>query len=71
MRPLTDHIIEQKHELLDEAETLKIKKQVEKDKLQKIEQQEKRMYCKKPQRRCKSKIKPGKRITKLAIDYIT
>ena len=41
MRPLTDHIIEQKHELLDEAETLKIKKQVEKDKLQKIEKQDK------------------------------
>ena len=36
-RPLTEHIIEQKHE----AETLKIKKQVEKDKLQKVEQQTK------------------------------
>ena len=40
-RPLTKHIIEQKHELPDEAETLKIKKQVEKDKLQKVEQQTK------------------------------
>ena len=44
-RPLTEHIIEQKHELPDEAETLKIKKQVEKDKpgykLQKVEQQAK------------------------------
>ena len=39
--PLTKHIIEQKHELPDEAETLKIKKQVEKDKLQKVEQQTK------------------------------
>ena len=40
-RPLTEHIIEQKHELPDETETLKIKKQVEKDKLQKVEQQRK------------------------------
>ena len=40
-RPLTEHIIEQKHELPDEAETLKIKKQVVKDKLQKVEQQTK------------------------------
>ena len=40
-RPLTEHILEQKHELLDEAETLKIKKQMEKDKLQKVEQQTK------------------------------
>ena len=40
-RPLTEYIIEQKHELPDEAETLKIKKQVEKDKLQKVEQQTK------------------------------
>ena len=38
-RPLTEHIIEQKHELPDKAE--KIKKQVEKDKLQKVEQQTK------------------------------
>ena len=40
-RPLTEHILEQKHELLDEAETLEIKKQMEKDKLQKVEQQTK------------------------------
>ena len=40
-RPLTKHIIEQKHELPDEAETLKITKQVVKDKLQKVEQQTK------------------------------
>ena len=39
--PLTEHIIEQKHELPDEAETLKVKKQVVKDKLQKVEQQTK------------------------------
>ena len=32
---------EQKHELPDEAETLKIKKQEEKDKLLKVEQQTK------------------------------
>ena len=49
------HIIEQKHELPDKAETLKIKKKVEKDRLQKVEQQNnrQRMYCKKPQRRYK------------------
>ena len=40
-RPLTEHIIEQKHEIPDEAETLKIKKQVEEDKLQKVEQRTK------------------------------
>ena len=40
-RPLTEHIIEQKHELPDEAETLKIKKEVEKDKLQRVEQRTK------------------------------
>ena len=40
-QPLTEHIIEQKHELPDEAETMKIMKQVEKDKLQKVEQQTK------------------------------
>ena len=40
-QPLTEHIIEQKHELPDEAETLKIKKQVVKEKLQKVEQQTK------------------------------
>ena len=41
MQPLTEHIIEQKHKLPNEAETLKIKKQVEKDKLHKVEQQTK------------------------------
>ena len=41
IRPLTEHITEQKHELPNEAETLKIKKQVEKDKHQKVEQQTK------------------------------
>ena len=40
-RPLIEHIIEQKHELPNEEETLKIKKQVEKDKLQRVEQQTK------------------------------
>ena len=40
-RPLKEHITEQKHELPDEAETLKIKKQVEKEKLHKVEQQTK------------------------------
>ena len=57
--------------LPDKAETLKIKKQVEKDKLQKVRNRQ-RMYCKKPQRRAKgSKIRPGKRIIKLAMDYTT
>ena len=51
-QPLTEHITEQKHELPDEAETLKIKKQVVKNKLQKVEQQTKDV-CKEPQRRCK------------------
>ena len=40
-RPLTEHVIKQKHELPDEAGTLKFKKQVDKDKLQNVEQQTK------------------------------
>ena len=69
-RPLTEHIIEQKHKLPDEAETLKIKKQAEKDKLQKVEQQTKDVLQEASEEMQRAvKLSQEKRFIKLVIDY--